>query len=115
MRTNAVANGYDVEKVVIPGAGPILREFREKKSLTLEEVARRAGLHKSAASRYECGTVSINLRVLEQFAAAIGISPQDVIHEAQALLLEKVKVRYQGTDFESLVEDTCDIVTRDTD
>jgi len=107
---NAVRNGYDLEAVVVPGAGPVLRECREKQSITQDEMAVRTGLHKSAISRYENGVVAVNLLVLESLANAINVRPETIIAKCQAKLLKKVTARYKGTTVEGLVDDIRDFL-----
>lgn len=53
-------------------AGIALREIRESKGLTLEEVATMAGMSKAYLSQIELGKTSPTMRTLERLASALG-------------------------------------------
>lgn len=99
-------NGSELEKLVIPDAGPILRQHRQNAKLSIDDVAERTRMDRSQISRYESGEVRVNLRVLEALALAIGQKPQKVIAECQASLLQKLRDRYgKASDLVEMVEE----------
>lgn len=51
----------------------ILRELRQEKGLSQEELADKAGLHRTYISQIERGLKSPSLRSLEQIAEALGV------------------------------------------
>ena len=57
----------------------VLREMRQEKGLSQEELADRAGLHRTYISQVERGLKSPSLRSLEQIARALGVSPSAIL------------------------------------
>ena len=51
-----------------------LRELRQEKGLSQEELADKAGLHRTYISQIERGLKSPSLRSLDQIADALGVS-----------------------------------------
>ncbi len=51
----------------------VLREVRQEKGLSQEELADRAGLHRTYISQVERGLKSPSLRSLEEIAQALGV------------------------------------------
>lgn len=62
-----------------------LRELREQQGLSQEELADRAGLHRTYISQVERGLKSPSLRTLERIAAALNMSASSLIHRAENL------------------------------
>lgn len=62
-----------------------LRELREQQGLSQEELADRAGLHRTYISQVERGLKSPSLRTLERMAAALNMSASSLIHRAENL------------------------------
>jgi transcriptional regulator with XRE-family HTH domain len=60
-----------------------LRELRMRQNLTLEDVASRAGLDVSTLSRLESGKRRLALDHLPRLAAALGVSTDDLLREAE--------------------------------
>lgn len=56
-----------------------VRELREERGLTVQELADRAGLSKSYLSEIERGVKTVNARRLEQLASALRVRPTDLI------------------------------------
>jgi transcriptional regulator with XRE-family HTH domain len=54
--------------------GSLLWQWRERRSLSLGQLARAAGVHKSALSRWEAGTFKPRVAELEATLAALGVS-----------------------------------------
>lgn len=61
-----------------------VKQFREERRMTVEQLAQRAGLSKSYLSEIENGKKQINGRRLEALAAALGVAPADLISEESA-------------------------------
>lgn len=59
-----------------------IKEYRTARGLTVEALADRVGASKSYVSELESGRKQINARMLERFAAALGVTVHDLIGEA---------------------------------
>ena len=60
--------------------GEKLREERRKRNWTQEEFGARVGLQKSAIAKYENGRIlNVTTEIIERFAAALGVSPYDLM------------------------------------
>lgn len=57
----------------------VLREVRQEKGLSQEELADRAGLHRTYISQLERGLKTPSLRSIEQIAAALGVPASHLI------------------------------------
>jgi len=57
---------------------PTLREVRERRYLTQEELAAKAGITKSTVATIEKGTHRPRLRTVRQLAEVLGISPEEI-------------------------------------
>jgi transcriptional regulator with XRE-family HTH domain len=57
---------------------PSLREIREKKFLTQEELAQRAGLIVVTINRIEKGRQKPRFKTIRKLAEALGIQPGDI-------------------------------------
>ena len=58
-----------------------LRQMREKKGLSLRELADRAGVNWTAINRIELGKATPRFTTLEKLAKALGISVRDLIEK----------------------------------
>ena len=58
--------------------GENLRRVRQSKELTVEQLARRIGIHPTSVRRYERGEANISLITLEKFARALGCTIEDL-------------------------------------
>lgn len=62
----------------------VLREARQEKGLSQEELADRAGLHRTYISQVERGLKSPSLRSLEQIANALGVTPSILLKRMES-------------------------------
>ncbi len=62
----------------------VLREIRQEKGLSQEELADRAGLHRTYISQVERGLKSPSLRSLEQIAQALGVPASALLRRMEA-------------------------------
>lgn len=94
-----------VEKQAIPLAGRVLRSILDEKELTMEAVARKAGMHISQVSRYlaKDKSTAIKVVVVERLAKAMDVHPAYVIERAYALSLRLFNKRYKGTKLGKLM------------
>jgi transcriptional regulator with XRE-family HTH domain len=53
-----------------------LREWRDKKLLTQDELAEQSGVGRSTVARAEKGDLAVNYSNIRKLAAALGISPE---------------------------------------
>jgi transcriptional regulator with XRE-family HTH domain len=60
-----------------------LRKVRTEKGLSQEELADRAGLHRTYISQIERGLKSPSLRSLEQIAEALGMSVSELLKKVE--------------------------------
>ncbi|MFO0838668.1 MAG: helix-turn-helix transcriptional regulator [Phycisphaerae bacterium] len=65
----------------MPAAGETLRRLRERAKLTLDDVCRKLGWHRSRLLRYETGERRPYLSNVVQIAAAMGLDPNCVVVE----------------------------------
>jgi transcriptional regulator with XRE-family HTH domain len=65
--------------------GAVVRETREAQRISQEDLAQRAGLHRTYVSMIERGRRTASLAVVEKLAAALGTSMQDLVRRAEAL------------------------------
>ena len=56
-----------------------LREFRESRFLTQEELARSAGLTVITVSRIERGVADARFSTIRKLATALGVEPQELV------------------------------------
>ena len=59
--------------------GMLLREEREKKGITLQEIADKIGVTKTTVSRWELGTRSMYASSLKDYCKACGIDINEII------------------------------------
>lgn len=57
----------------------MVREHRVRLGWTQEELAEKAGISRSYLAQIEANTKSIGVRLQQQLAAALGVSPNDLI------------------------------------
>lgn len=62
---------------ILKAFGKKVLVYRKKKGLSQEELAFRAGLHRTYISQIESGTRNVALKNLVRLAKALGISPKD--------------------------------------
>jgi transcriptional regulator with XRE-family HTH domain len=63
--------------------GKVLREIREEYSLSQEELGFESGYHRTYISLLERGRKSPSLNTLFQLAAALGISPSEILRRIE--------------------------------
>lgn len=68
-----------VESTLVTAFATNLRRYRESKSLSQEGLAARAGLDRTYVSSCERGCRNATLVTLERLAAALDISPTDLL------------------------------------
>jgi transcriptional regulator with XRE-family HTH domain len=57
-----------------------IRQARQRKGWSQAELARRAGIRQATVSKYERAAItSVDLRVLERLAKALGVRPRSLI------------------------------------
>lgn len=66
---------------VIRGAGEVIARRRNAAKLTLDALARTAGLEKSQLAKYEANKVGVSDRRLAAIAEALGVSPAELAFE----------------------------------
>jgi transcriptional regulator with XRE-family HTH domain len=54
--------------------GECVRDWRERRSLTQEQLGKWLGLHQQAVSRYELGRSSVSVALAVRIARALGIT-----------------------------------------
>lgn len=63
--------------------GLVLKELRQASGLSQEELAFKAGLHRTYISQLERGEKSPSLKTLQRLAKALGIKPSDILLKAE--------------------------------
>ncbi|HEX7549711.1 MAG TPA: helix-turn-helix transcriptional regulator [Candidatus Methylomirabilis sp.] len=58
-----------------------LRQIREKKGLSLRELAEKAGVDWTSINRIELGKANPRFETLEKLAKALGVSTRDLIEK----------------------------------
>lgn len=69
--------------------GKKIREFRERKDISITELARRIGVSRSYLSRMETGERPIKTEMLVQIAKVLDVSIQDFYPEDKVRKIEK--------------------------
>jgi len=64
--------------------GKVLREIRQEHSLSQEELGFESGYHRTYISLLERGRKSPSLNTVFQLAAALGVSPSDILRRTEA-------------------------------
>jgi transcriptional regulator with XRE-family HTH domain len=64
--------------------GKVLREIRQEHSLSQEELGFESGYHRTYISLLERGRKSPSLNTLFQLAAALGVSPSQIVRRTEA-------------------------------
>ena len=64
--------------------GKVLREIRQEHSLSQEELGFDSGYHRTYISLLERGRKSPSLNTVFQLAAALGVSPSDILRRTEA-------------------------------
>ena len=63
--------------------GRILKQMREKKGLSQEELAFKAELHRTYVSQLERGVKSPSLKTIHRLAKALGLSSSALLRKAE--------------------------------
>jgi transcriptional regulator with XRE-family HTH domain len=63
--------------------GRVIRSFRESVGLSQEELAQRAGLHRTYVGSVERGERNITLVSLKRLTDVLGVAPSDVLASAE--------------------------------
>jgi transcriptional regulator with XRE-family HTH domain len=66
-------------RYAVPAMDLRLREIREAKGLTVEQLADAVGMSKSYLSEIETGKKTVNARRIEAFAKVLGCRPSDLL------------------------------------
>ena len=64
--------------------GKVLREIRNEHSLSQEELGFESGYHRTYISLLERGKKSPSLNTVFQLAAALGVSPSEIVKRTEA-------------------------------
>ena len=59
--------------------GDALREIRNERGISQEELAYRAGLHRNYVGACERGEINLSFRVLLQFSAGLAVSLSEIV------------------------------------
>jgi transcriptional regulator with XRE-family HTH domain len=70
---------YDISKAF----GQVVRRRREAKGLSQEELAQRAGIHRTYVSSIELGKVRLGLDIAKKVASGLGELLSDLIAEVE--------------------------------
>ena len=73
--------------------GKVLREIRNEHSLSQEELSFESGYHRTYISLLERGRKSPSLNTIFQLAAALGLSPSEILRRTE---IRVTRVRKQG-------------------
>lgn len=68
-----------MDKPIAATFGSVLRERREAAGISQEELADRAGLHRTYVSLIERGKRTASIEVVRRVASALGVSMADLI------------------------------------
>lgn len=77
----AVAGRRSVEEYCLMGKTNRIREVRDQRGLTLEQLAEKAGFSESYLSRMESGGRNVSLKNLARIAAALGVPDRELVPE----------------------------------
>jgi transcriptional regulator with XRE-family HTH domain len=64
-------------QITVRGAGGLIRELREKKSLQAKELAQLSGIDPSVLSKIENNLLGLSTDMLNKIAPVLGINPID--------------------------------------
>jgi len=74
--------------------GAKIRELREERKLTQEDLARRSGVARNTISRFETSARVPSIDMLEKLAAALGVGPSELLTGASLSPAEERSVLY---------------------
>ena len=80
-RSAKIHNNRSIEKSL----GQILRQLRQERGLSQEELALESGYHRTYISQLERGQKNPSLRTIFQLAEALEIEPSEIIERVQTL------------------------------
>jgi transcriptional regulator with XRE-family HTH domain len=89
------------EDVTFSGVGPVIREHREKKKLTLAVVAERIGMNKSTLLRYETNETPLTGKMITKLAKAMRIKATGLMRDC----LLHIRPKLKGSPFGQLLDD----------
>lgn len=69
--------------MILTSFGEIVREYRKKQGISQEELAFRAGLHRTYIGMIERGEKNITLTNISKLATALNIRIRDLFNEIQ--------------------------------
>jgi len=78
-------------KSVEQAFGQILRQLRQKRGLSQEELALESGYHRTYISQLERGQKNPSLQTIFQLAKALNMEPSEIIERVQALAKPRSK------------------------
>jgi transcriptional regulator with XRE-family HTH domain len=86
-----------------------LREIREEKGLTLEEVAELVETSNQQIFRLEMGQRKLTLEWLSRLSAALGVSPLEIVPDlAEKAKKESIEVSVLESDLRDMVQNVYD-------
>lgn len=90
---------------IVKTVGPKFKEFRKKMNISLNELARRAGVSsRSTLSRWERGEEGLPVEIFERLITCLNLSYQEImINEVEIQdLLNQIEYLYQNNDLQGL-------------
>jgi transcriptional regulator with XRE-family HTH domain len=73
------------DKSIEQTVGQILRQLRQERGLSQEELALESGYHRTYISQLERGQKNPSLRTIFQLAKALEVEPSEIIERVQSL------------------------------
>lgn len=78
-------------EITFLGAGNVLRRYRTKQRLTIDELAKRMGINKSTLSRYETDEMPLSDQVIAKAAKALRVKATELMFDCLCHLQRGLK------------------------
>lgn len=72
-------SGYYINKAALSLVGAKIREVRNSKEISIENLANTSGMDYSQLARMELGQVNFTISYLFRVAEALGVTPKDLL------------------------------------
>jgi len=72
-------SGYYINKAVLSLIGAKMREIRNSKGFSIEQLANNSGMDYSQLARMELGQVNFTISYLFRVAEALGVTPKELL------------------------------------